>query len=308
MSRFFIDRPIFAWVIAIIIMLAGALSITSLPIAQYPDARAAGHQRHHDLPRRLGQDARGHRHAGHRATAQRHRQPALHRRRTSTLDGTRDDHADLRARHRSGHRAGAGAEQGRSSPRRCCRRKCSSRACASPSRRATSSSSSASISDDGSMSSTDIADYVPPTCSGSAQPTAGRGRRPGLRHAVRHAHLARPGQAQQLRARPPRRGHGDPRAERAGRRRAARRPAGDAGPAAQRHDHRRRRRLHTPEQFGNILLRVNPDGSQVRLRDVARVELGAKATSSTRGTTASRRPASRSGSPPARTRSKPWPR
>jgi len=33
-------------------------------------------------------------------------------------------------------------------------------------------------------------------------------------------------------------------------------------------------RLQTPEQFGNILLRVNPDGSQVRLRDVARVELG----------------------------------
>jgi len=36
MARFFIDRPIFAWVIAIIIMLAGILSITSLPIAQYP--------------------------------------------------------------------------------------------------------------------------------------------------------------------------------------------------------------------------------------------------------------------------------
>jgi multidrug efflux pump len=37
MSRFFIDRPIFAWVIAIVIMLAGALSIMVLPIAQYPD-------------------------------------------------------------------------------------------------------------------------------------------------------------------------------------------------------------------------------------------------------------------------------
>ena len=36
MSRFFIDRPVFAWVIAIIIMLAGALSIERLPIAQYP--------------------------------------------------------------------------------------------------------------------------------------------------------------------------------------------------------------------------------------------------------------------------------
>ncbi len=36
MSRFFIDRPIFAWVVAIIVMLAGGLSIFSLPIAQYP--------------------------------------------------------------------------------------------------------------------------------------------------------------------------------------------------------------------------------------------------------------------------------
>ena len=37
LSRFFIDRPIFAWVIAIVIMLAGALAIRTLPIAQYPD-------------------------------------------------------------------------------------------------------------------------------------------------------------------------------------------------------------------------------------------------------------------------------
>lgn len=37
MPRFFIDRPVFAWVIAIAIMLAGALSISELPIEQYPD-------------------------------------------------------------------------------------------------------------------------------------------------------------------------------------------------------------------------------------------------------------------------------
>ncbi|MFB0953630.1 MAG: efflux RND transporter permease subunit, partial [Aeromonadaceae bacterium] len=36
MARFFIDRPIFAWVIALVIMLAGGLSIMQLPIAQYP--------------------------------------------------------------------------------------------------------------------------------------------------------------------------------------------------------------------------------------------------------------------------------
>ncbi len=37
MARFFIDRPVFAWVIAIIIMLAGLLSVTQLPISRYPD-------------------------------------------------------------------------------------------------------------------------------------------------------------------------------------------------------------------------------------------------------------------------------
>ncbi|MBA4049183.1 MAG: hydrophobe/amphiphile efflux-1 family RND transporter, partial [Sphingomonas sp.] len=36
-SRIFIDRPIFAWVIAIIIMLGGVAGILSLPIEQYPD-------------------------------------------------------------------------------------------------------------------------------------------------------------------------------------------------------------------------------------------------------------------------------
>ena len=37
MAQFFIDRPVFAWVLAIIVMLAGALSIFTLPLEQYPD-------------------------------------------------------------------------------------------------------------------------------------------------------------------------------------------------------------------------------------------------------------------------------
>ena len=37
MAHFFIDRPIFAWVLAIVIMLGGALSISTLPVEQYPD-------------------------------------------------------------------------------------------------------------------------------------------------------------------------------------------------------------------------------------------------------------------------------
>jgi len=36
LSRFFIDRPVFAWVIAIVVMLAGGIAAFSLPIEQYP--------------------------------------------------------------------------------------------------------------------------------------------------------------------------------------------------------------------------------------------------------------------------------
>lgn len=37
MARYFIDRPVFAWVIAIVIMLTGGLALTRLPVAQYPN-------------------------------------------------------------------------------------------------------------------------------------------------------------------------------------------------------------------------------------------------------------------------------
>ncbi|RPH47996.1 MAG: hypothetical protein EHM85_18355, partial [Desulfobacteraceae bacterium] len=36
LSKFFLDRPVFAWVIAIILMVAGALAIYQLPVSQYP--------------------------------------------------------------------------------------------------------------------------------------------------------------------------------------------------------------------------------------------------------------------------------
>ncbi|ULJ69948.1 efflux RND transporter permease subunit [Wielerella bovis] len=40
MAKFFIDRPIFAWVIAIFIMIAGVIGISRLPITQYPSVAA----------------------------------------------------------------------------------------------------------------------------------------------------------------------------------------------------------------------------------------------------------------------------
>jgi multidrug efflux pump len=36
MSRFFIDHPVFAWVLAIVLMLAGGAAVVTLPVAQYP--------------------------------------------------------------------------------------------------------------------------------------------------------------------------------------------------------------------------------------------------------------------------------
>ncbi|HQB38397.1 MAG TPA: efflux RND transporter permease subunit, partial [Deltaproteobacteria bacterium] len=36
MAKFFINRPIFAWVISIIVMLVGLLAIKALPVSQYP--------------------------------------------------------------------------------------------------------------------------------------------------------------------------------------------------------------------------------------------------------------------------------
>ena len=37
LSRFFIDRPIFAWVLSIIVTFAGGIAVFALPIAQYPE-------------------------------------------------------------------------------------------------------------------------------------------------------------------------------------------------------------------------------------------------------------------------------
>ncbi|KIG03993.1 efflux RND transporter permease subunit [Caballeronia concitans] len=44
MAKFFIDRPIFAWVIAIVLMLAGIAAIFTLPVAQYPTIAPPGVQ------------------------------------------------------------------------------------------------------------------------------------------------------------------------------------------------------------------------------------------------------------------------
>src|SRR6266436_5125958 len=37
MATFFIDRPIFAWVVSIVILLMGLVAVVTLPVAQYPE-------------------------------------------------------------------------------------------------------------------------------------------------------------------------------------------------------------------------------------------------------------------------------
>jgi multidrug efflux pump len=37
LSRFFIDRPVFAWVLALVLMMAGGIAVTTLPVMQYPN-------------------------------------------------------------------------------------------------------------------------------------------------------------------------------------------------------------------------------------------------------------------------------
>ena len=113
MSRFFIDRPIFAWVIAIVIMLArragdhARCRSRSTRRSRRPRSRITRDLSRARRPRRV----RGHGDPGHRAADERHRRPAVH-----VVDSRLDRAArpitlTFASGHRSRHRAGAGAEQ-----------------------------------------------------------------------------------------------------------------------------------------------------------------------------------------------------
>ena len=70
-SRFFIERPIFANVIAIVTMLLGAVSLFGLPIEQYPADHAADGARDGELSRRQRRGRRQHGRRADRAAGQR---------------------------------------------------------------------------------------------------------------------------------------------------------------------------------------------------------------------------------------------
>ena len=111
MSRVFIDRPIFAWVIAIIIMLLGLGAINRLPIAQYPDVAppqvnvratypgASAQTLQDSVTQILEQQLTG-------------LDGLLYFQSSSSSRGQVDDQRHLRKRNRPRHRAGAGPECG----------------------------------------------------------------------------------------------------------------------------------------------------------------------------------------------------
>ena len=110
MSKFFINRPIVAMVIAILTVIVGAVAIVSLPVAQFPADCAAGSSGVRDLRGRRRADHRAIRRHSHRAADERRRQHELHV--FAQRHGQRADADDRRFRrgHRSEHRSDSGAE------------------------------------------------------------------------------------------------------------------------------------------------------------------------------------------------------
>ena len=224
---------------------------------------------------------------------------------TSEANGARArSRSPSTTRHQSRHRAGAGAEQAAARDAVAA----AGRAAAGRQRHQVAQPASCMVvgfvSEDGSMGRSDIADYVIANLVDplSRVPGVGSVQVFGAPYAMRI--WLDPNKLDDVqRSHPATSSRADSGAERAGRRRPARRHAGGRRASSSTPPSPRRSRLQTPEQFRDIVVRSNPDGSVLKLGDVARVELGAETTSSSAATTASRPPASPSRSRPAPTRS-----
>ena len=77
-SKFFIERPVLANVLAILMVVIGAVALLRLPVAQYPERGAADHLGDHALSGRERAHRRRHRRAADRAAGQRRRRHDLH--------------------------------------------------------------------------------------------------------------------------------------------------------------------------------------------------------------------------------------
>ena len=78
LSRFFIDRPIFAAVLSIVVFIAGLIAMLTLPISEYPEVVPPSVVVRADLPRRQPAHAVRGRGDAARGADQRRREHALH--------------------------------------------------------------------------------------------------------------------------------------------------------------------------------------------------------------------------------------
>ncbi len=272
MARFFIDRPVFAWVMAIGIMLAGLLALRSLPVAQYPAVAPPAISVTISYP-------------GASAETVQSTVVQVIEQQLSGLDGllyfssntTKDGAASIQLTFAQGTNPDTAQVQVQNKVQLAVPRL--PQAVQQQGIRVAKSSSSfllvvGFVATDGSMTNTDIADFLVSAVQDPISRTPGVGDYQvfGSQFAMRiwldPAKLVNYGmtpgdvrnaiQAQNVQVS-------------SGEMGAQPSVAGQQlnatiiGPSY----------LQTPEQFGAILLRVQTDGAQVRLRDVARVEIGA---------------------------------
>ena len=273
MAAFFIDRPIFAWVLAIVLMLAGVLAIRSLPVAQYPDVAppaiaitvtypgASAETVQNTVVQVIEQQLNGLDHLLY-FSSESDKDGSM----TITLTfapGTNSDIAQVQVQNKLAQATPLLPLQIQQQGIRVAKSTVNFLMAVG------------FISTDGSMNAADIADYVASHVEDPISRTPGVGDYNlfGSQYAMRiwldPARLNNYGltpvdissavQAQNVQISSGELG-GLPAVK------GQQLNATIVGPSL----------LQTPEQFGAILLRVNADGSQVRLRDVARVELGAE--------------------------------
>ena len=189
MARFFIDRPVFAWVLAIIVMLSGAISLTRLAVERYPTIApptvtisayypgATARAVEESVTQIIEQSMKG-------------LDGLLYMSSTSGSDGA----ADITLTFESGTNADVAQVQVQNKL-----------PLATPLLPATVRQQGVSVSkantgflmvvafvsSDGRLEADDIADYVAANVVDPLARVPGRRQRAGLRHAIRHAHLAR---------------------------------------------------------------------------------------------------------------------